>query len=161
MTDNNKKPKCKVLRGKNSSSQIETMSEEEASKINPDNYDFYRDEGRMETHVKRKNGKTTKFNGKLEKVDGRPLGLLKKLMMRPGRFLIPYEIGNTGEYCESYFIKDNIVQYVSKLRKHLFVENGFEIIKTTSRPYKVALNGDISFCWIEPFIDDSDEPVLE
>ena len=124
-------------------------------KIDPDKYDLFVDRVRMETHVKLDSGKTKKFNGQIQKVDGKPLGLLKKLMMRPARFLTPYEIGNIGEYCESYFISDNIAQYVVKLRKYLFMGKGSRIIKTVSRSYRIALSGDISFCWIEPFFEDS------
>ena len=155
-------PKCKVISFKKGIHKIEVVPEEEAFKFKTNNYHIFIDEVRMKVIIKLTKGKQKKFNGKIERVDGMPLGLLKKLMMRPGVFLTPYEIGNTGEHIDSYFIKDNIIQYVAKLRKYLFYESGrkHKFICTSSRPYKIALNGDINFCWIERYHDSLESNVI-
>ena len=149
---NNSKPQCKIIKGKNGNVQIEVISEEEALKICLGNYDIVVDRVRMKAFIKIANGKIEEFNGPIKYVDGKPLGLLKKLMQRLSIFLTPYEIGNIGEYDVSYFIKDNLIQYTSKLRNHLFGKESPKFIQTASRPYRLALNGNISFCWIEPDI---------
>lgn len=149
---NNSKPQCRVIKGKNGNVQIEIVPEEDALKICPKSYNITVDRLRMKIFVKIGNEKGKEFNGQIKHIDGKPLGLLRKLIQRPARFMTPYEIGNIGEYDVSYFIRDNLIQYSTKLRKHFFGRDGIKIIQTASRPYRLALSSDISFCWIEPIV---------
>jgi hypothetical protein len=146
----NPKPQCLVIKGGNGNSQIDIVPEEEALKIDSKKFCMFFDRVRMKTVI-RIGKETIEFDGPIQMVDGKPLGLLKKLMMtRPGKYHTSYDIGNIGEYDESFFISDNLIQYSAKLRKHLLGKNGHKVIKTASKPYRLALSGDISFCWIEP-----------
>jgi len=57
-------------------------------------------------------------------------------------------------------VKDNIIQYVARLRTRLFEENGNRphFLLTVSRPYKVAFNGDVDFCLVEPWRNENTDP---
>lgn len=161
LNENNSIPQCRVIKGKDGNMKIEVVSEEDALKICHKNYNITVDRLRMKVFVKIGNEKVKEFNGQLKYIDGKPLGLLKKLMQRPGRFLTHHEIGNIGEYDVSYFIRDNLIQYSTKLRKHLFGKGDSNIIQTASRPYRLALSGDVSFCWIEPIVKpEEDNPLV-
>jgi hypothetical protein len=163
----------KVLPGKNSQCKLSIwnnwilqkniISEEKTGEINPDGFDLFIDRDHMRTIVRLANGKSCKFIGPIEKIEGRPFGLLMKLLKRPGKFMTPYEIGYIGDYIESYFVKDNIQQYVRKLRKYLFKDKKGckpRFILTDCQPYSIAFNGDLSFCLIEQDGERSVDPFL-
>lgn len=147
---NKPNPQCEVIKGKNGKVQIEIISEKEALKYCPKNYTLVVDRVRMIIFIQNINNNIRELNGNIKHLGSKSLGLLKKLMYRQSIFLTPYEIGNVGEYDVSYFIKDNLIQYSRRLRNHLFGECGSKIIQTASKPYRLSLSGDISFCWIEP-----------
>ncbi|MFC1604023.1 hypothetical protein ACFL5F_03255 [Planctomycetota bacterium] len=158
-----KNGQCKVSIWNNWILQKDMISEEKTGEINSDGFDLFIDRVHKRIIVRLANGKSCKFIGPIKKIEGRPLGLLMKLLKRPGKFMTPYEIGYIGDYIESYFINDNIQQYVRKLRKYLFKKKKAckpRFIRTNHQPYSIAFNGDLSFCLIEQDGDCSTDPFL-
>ena len=80
-------PKCKVISLKNDNHKIEVIPEDQAFKLKAHDYNIYINRVNMKTYIKLSNGKPIKYHGPIEKIDGKPLGLLKKLILRPDVYL--------------------------------------------------------------------------
>jgi hypothetical protein len=158
-----KNNQCKVITWQHWVRQTDLIPEEKISEINPEDFDLFIDRVHMRTIVHSTNGKQHTFVGPIKGVEGKPLGLLMKLLKKPGKFSSPYEIGYTGDYDDSYFIKDNVLQYARKLNKYLFKKkkgHKSRFLPSSRRPYKLAFNGELNFCLIEPDVDSGTDPFV-
>jgi hypothetical protein len=142
-------PLCTVIKGKGGSVEIVSVPEDQALGIDPGDFNVYVNKVKMTIRISLENQKPVELDDQVKGLYGKPIVLLKKLMMKPDRFLAPYDIGNIGEYDESFFVRDNLQQYSRKLRKILFGKSGHKIIQTARKPYRLCLTGDISYCFIE------------
>ncbi len=131
------------------------ISEREALGIDPSTYNIFLDIVHNRYRVKPQNGKLREIDPRLPGVLGQPFSLLLKLVRFPGLFMSPHDIGKMPPENDSHYIKDNIIQYVAKLRKHLFSESAADarFILTSVKPYRVAISADITMCVIEPSVE--------
>jgi len=143
---------CRQLLYRNWVSQETLVPEAEIVRGKYDGLDVHLDLAHMDVAVRMADGSIYRPGRDLVGIKGLPLCLLLKLMRCPGLFKTPYDIGNMPPYHESHFINENIVQYVARLRRNLFHEdkNHERFLLTLRDPYRVAFNGELSFCLIEP-----------
>ena len=154
---------CKLTTWKHWVRQTDLIPEEEIGEIDLEGFDLVIDCVHMRTIVRSMNGEPHTFIGPIKGIEGKPWGLLMRLLKKPGRFSSPYEIGYMGDPVDSFFVKDNVQQYATKLKKHLFKEKKGEksrFLFSSSRPYKLAFNGELNFCLIEPDGDSTADPLL-
>ena len=143
---------CRRLLYRNRARQETFVPESEICRHGYDGLDFLLDVVHMDIAVRMPDGSICEPDRNLVGIKGQPLGVLRKLARRPGLFNTPHDIGNTPPYHNSHFISENIVQYVARLRRNLFHEdkNNERFLLTLRDPYRVAFNGDLNFCLIEP-----------
>jgi hypothetical protein len=117
-----------------------------------DGLHLYLDLAHMDIAVRMVDGSIYEPDRHLVGINGQPLCVLCKWMRRPGIFSTPYETGKLPPYHNSHFVNENIVQYVARLRRNLFREDKDHerFLLTLGNPYRVAFNGKLSFCLIEP-----------
>ena len=149
-----REPLCRITIHKKNITKEEVQAQSKINRYKINDFNLFVDLLHMRIHLNM-NGKLKSISADKKGIRGRPRELLIKVARRPSVFMSPYDLGNMQPYVESHFIKDNIIQYVRKLRKNLFGEDGINprYILTSNSPYKVALRGDINVCLIESDID--------
>lgn len=146
---------CRQLLYRNRVGQETFVPESEIVRRRYDGLDFFLDVVHMKVAVRMADGSLYEPDRNLVGIKRQPLSVLLKLARCPGLFRTPYEIGNMQPYHHSHFINENIVQYVARLRRNLFHEDKDHerFLLTLRDPYRVAFNGDLDFCLIEPAAD--------
>lgn len=154
---------CHQLLCRTGARQETLLPESEIVRGRYDGLDFYLDLAHMDVAVRMPDGSMCRPDRNLIGIKGQPLCVLRKLMRRPGVFNAPYEIGTMPPYHDSHFINENIVQYVARLRRNLFHEDKDHgrFLLTLRDPYRVAFNGELSFCLVEPAGDPEVTPGVQ
>jgi len=151
---------CRRILNRNRVKTTIVISEAKARLYKPDGLDCFVDLVHMRLRVRRSDGHVYEPDKGLTGIKGHPLCVLQKVMRCPGVFWRVREIAQMPPYHESHFINENIVQYVARLRRNLFQEDkDGRFILTLRDPYRVAFNGELSFCLIEPAAELTDQTI--
>ena len=148
-------PQCRVTTYKGKVMKKDVITDQEANRLKPAGFNLFIDRVHMKVSIEADDGKPLEVDQNLNGVKGQPLSVLLKLLRHPNRYMPPHEIGKIPPHNDSHYINENIIQYVAKLRKNLFNEDAdnANFILTHTNPYRVAFNGELSFCLIESVSD--------
>jgi len=155
-------PYCRLVESRDEVAKTTLLPVTQARLYQPDGLDCFVDLVHMRLRVRRTDGHAYEPDKGLIGIKGHPLCVLQKVMRCPGVFWRVREIAQMPPYHDSHFINENIVQYVARLRRNLFCEdkNHERFLLTLRDPYRVAFNGELSFCLIEP-VAELTEPTIQ